>query len=136
MTYVITSLVVVWVCGLVILAGLLLNDARVIYNNLIPGAQPEVGRPSHSNGLRWWHAIWWLPMGAADIVLLPLILLFHRVFEIDRFSYRFSSIDPVSLNETGLAQLRSAIRRGWFIVVWAAVGFVLIAWGSSYSAAL
>jgi hypothetical protein len=74
-------------------------------------------------------------MAPVDFVLLFAISRIYPVFGIDRFSYRFASIDPAVFNETGLAQLKSAIRHEWITLAWAIIGVVLIVWASSCAAA-
>jgi hypothetical protein len=133
MGYILGSLFFIWVCGLLFLAGLLLNDVRVIYNNLLPGTQPRIGEPWRPRELRWWHAIALLPLSAADIVVVPAMFLIGRAFGHDRISFRIAGVNPALLNETGLAQQKKAIRHEWITVAWAIGGVVLISWTSSWT---
>src|SRR5215472_17368247 len=98
MSYILASLIAMWICGLLFLAGLLLNDARVIYNNLVPGALPRIGEPWRSREPRWWHAIGLLPLSTADIVLVPALFLIGRASGLDRVSCRISGVNPALLN--------------------------------------
>jgi hypothetical protein len=134
MSYVVAGLITVWICGLLLLAGALLNDLRVIYNNLLPGAQSRIGEPWRPRELRWWHAIAFLPLSAADIVVMPAMFLIGRASGLDRVSPLISGVNPALLNEIGVIQRKKAIRHELITVAWAIAGIALISWASSYSA--
>lgn len=126
MTYVATSLIVVWVCGILFFAGQQLNDMRVIYNNFVPGAQAKSAQSSQTGWPR--RVLAFVPFDPPGLLLGLLGLLLDRAFRHERFDgYRAFSIDPELLTETGRAQLRKSIRHGWIMLAWVVGGFVLIA---------
>jgi hypothetical protein len=128
MSYVLAGLITVWICGLLFLAGVLLNDLRMIYNNLFPGAQSRIGEPWRPSEWRWWHAIVFLPLNAADIVMMPAMFLIGRASGLDRVSPLITGVNPALLNDIGVIQWKKAIRHELITVAWAIAGITFIAW--------
>src|SRR5690242_11573117 len=52
MNYVVAGLIVVWFGGMTVIAGLLLNDIRLIYNNIAPGVQSKKHLPLQGTSRR------------------------------------------------------------------------------------
>ena len=102
MTYLAISLVAVWCCGALFLAGRTLNFIRLVYNNLAPGK--TLGYPDY------------------------LRFFFWRF----RFMTDANGIGPEHLTEAGRQYRKKAIRNDWFFLAWALSGFVLLPWASSY----
>jgi hypothetical protein len=98
------SLVVIWSCGLIFLAGRALNFIRLIYNNLAPGKDHWKSRYSNRS------------------ILLSL-----------RYRTDASAIDPESLTEAGRQYRKGAIRNERIMLAWGICGIMLFAWASSRS---
>ena len=125
MTYVFVSLIVAWICGLLFLAGLCMNDLRLVLNNLLPGA---AGSPPPRNGLLD-HVAGIAPVVISHpaVFLAALLLQIARLTRLDRLnSTIFSSINPAELNEAGRGYLEAAIKHERMLFVWGGGGVVLL----------
>lgn len=125
MTLALTILAAIWGCGLLLIAGLYLNDLRVVLNNVAPGAQMSTlpARP------RWMHqtaAI--VSLGSFETLLLTAIsLTIGRVLKLDSAaSVRISQCDPACLTDAGRLHLASAARHERFALAWVVAGIASI----------
>ena len=106
MTYLATSLSVVWLAGLLFLIGRTLNFIQLVYNNFAPGKK------------RWEDRTF-----------------FRFYFLSFRFLTDTSAIDPASLTEVGRQYRNRAIRNDWILRAWAIGGFIpvwALVWAFSY----
>lgn len=72
MTLVLAILAAIWVCSLLLIAGLYLNDLRVVLNSVAPGAQMSMlpARP------RWMHGTTAIvSLASLEILLLTVVSL-------------------------------------------------------------
>lgn len=125
MTYVFAGLIVAWICGLLFLAGLCMNDFRLILNNLVPGAAgnppPRIGLLDHVVGIA--PVVIYHPA----VFLAALLLQIARLTRLDRLkSTIFASINPAELNEAGRSYLESAIKHERMLIVWIGGGVFLV----------
>lgn len=131
MTYLAISLVVAWICGLIVLTLQSLNDIRLILNNLIPNARPTADQPSQAQLMR--EAATSLPFGAQGLALGISTLLIGRLFNLDHWKgFRITKIDPALVNETGLVYLKRAIYRERIFSIWIIAGLIIVGWTSYY----
>lgn len=127
MTFVLPSLILIWICGLLFLAGLLLNDVRLLYNNIIPGAARTSNPPLRDR--RFGRAVGWFPPTPEWISLGIASVLIGHIFKIDRAGGSpLTGIDPAALNETGRLHLKKTMRHEWITLAWMVVGLALITW--------
>lgn len=132
MTFALIGLIVVWLCGLLFLAGQHLNDIRLVLNNIAPEAR-SADRPSQPRLLR--AAVTTLPftLSFQDLVAAAAMLLIGRSFGLDRSNaYRITSIDPALLTEAGRVHLKRTIRQERILIGWMLGGFILLACASTY----
>lgn len=125
MTYVFASLIVAWLCVLLFLAGLCMNDMRLVLNNLAPGATgsqpPPAGMLDKVVGI----APFAIPHPA--VFLAALLLQIAHLTRLDRLkSTLFSSINPAELNEAGRSYLKAGIKHERMLIVWVVGGFILL----------
>lgn len=125
MTLVLTILAAIWVCGLLLIAGLYLNDLRVVLNSVAPGAQMSMlpARP------RWMHettAI--VSLASLEILLLTVVsLTIGRVLKMGHAaSIRISQCDPACLTDTGRLHLANAARHERLALAWSIAGIASI----------
>jgi hypothetical protein len=135
MTLALVGIIVTWVCALLFLAGQHLNDIRLVFNNIAPGAQAadqpsqRLSFPAAMAALPFTFSFW-------DLILTPAMLLLGRHLGLDRSNaYRISGLDPARLTETGRVHLKRTIRRERILMGWMLGGFILIVWTSTYSLA-
>ena len=126
MSFVIASLIAIWICGVLFLAGLLLNDIRLIYNNIVPGEVPTNGPPSRAATSVAWLSFLptpeWIGWGIGWALMT-------RIFRIEpRSGDPLAGIDPTILNDAGRTYLAKTIRHNWIALAWVIAGFVLVAW--------
>jgi len=132
MTFALVGIIVVWLCGLLFLAGQHLNDIRLVLNNIAPGAQ-AADHPPQRLSFPAAIAAWPLTFSFWDLILTPATLLIGRSVGLDRSNaYRITGIDPELLTETGRVHLKRTIRRERILIGWMLGGFVLIVWASTY----
>jgi hypothetical protein len=125
MTFV-ASLIAIWIFGVLFLAGLLLNDIRLLHNNITPGEVPRNGPPSRAATSAAWLL---LPPVPEWIGLGVVWALMARIFRIEpRSSDPLSGIDPGTLNDASRAYRARTIRHEWIMVVWVVAGFAIVAW--------
>ncbi|MBR0856758.1 hypothetical protein [Bradyrhizobium liaoningense] len=132
MTLALTILAAIWVCGLLLIAGLYLNDLRVVFNSVAPGAQISMlpARP------RWMHetpAI--VSLASFELLLLTVVsLTIGRVLKLDRAaSVRISQCDPACLTDAGRLHLANAARHERFALAWSIAGIASIIMICSFS---
>jgi hypothetical protein len=126
MTYVVAGLIVIWFCGLLFLAGQFLNDLRLIYNNIAPGAQSISESPSDP--------LWKRILMGSLAFLLDFAALSYFWGLLNHFDRVTSSwiADPARLTETGLFHLKKATRHMQIAFAWVPAGVLLIIWASFY----
>ncbi len=125
MTYVFASLIVVWICGLLFLAGLCMNDLRLVLNNLVPGA---TGSPPPRTGVLD-HVVGIAPFAIPHpgVFLAALLLQIAHLTRLDRVrSTLFSNINPSELNEAGRSYFEAGIKHERMFMVWIVAGFILL----------
>jgi hypothetical protein len=130
MTYLLAGIIVVWLCGLLFLAGQHLNDIRLVLNNLAPDAQPSKRRPPPPQRLLYATAST-LPFVPSflGLAFLAAILLLGRFFKFDQAqAYSLAHFDPALLNETGRNHLKRVSRHQLIMLAWAIAGLILIVW--------
>jgi hypothetical protein len=117
----------IWISGALFLAGLLLNDIRLIYNNIVPGEVLKNGPPSRAAT----SAVWlFLPPIPESIGLGLVWTAIVRIFGIQPHSGNpIAGIDPTILNDAGRTHRERAIRHQWIMIVWTAAGLALMALG-------
>ncbi len=124
MTYLAIGVVVVWLGGLLFLAGVHLNDLRLLHNNFAPGKRPTGDSlqlpPAHI-------AVAALLSPLLDLVLSTAWLLSSRSTGRDRFRGH-SGVDRSQLTEAGRAYLEIAIRHERIFFAWMIGGVVPIIW--------
>lgn len=135
MNYVVAGLIVVWFGGMTVIAGLLLNDIRLIYNNIAPGAQSKKDPPLQDSSLR--RVADALFFGADMLIFWPVLTVMAMInrsgTDFDRFSGTWiTRIDPALLTDTGLVHLKKAKRHEWIALAWMVAGTVVIVWASTY----
>ena len=131
MTFALVGLIVIWICGLLFLAGQHLNNIRLVLNSIAPEAR-SADQPSQFRLLR--AAVTTLPftLSAQDLVAATSMLLIGRSFGLDRSNaYRITSIDPAVLTVAGRVHLKRTIRQEGFLIGWMLVGFVLLVLAST-----
>lgn len=123
---------VIWISGLLFIAGLYLNDVRVVLNNVAPGAElsmlPERSTWAHKAAaiasVSWWEAL----------LLAAVSLTLGRLLEGGRQgSFLISRCDPACLNEAGRLHLARAARHEQLALVWAMLGFASLVLVASLS---
>lgn len=126
MTYFAMSLVVVWLTGLLLIAGLYLNDIRLVLNNV------AAGKPAGASPLQPPRAIFTAPIFFVPLVGLVADILYMAWLLLGRSSRMSGGLiggtDPNSLNETGRIHLRRTIRHEWMMLGWIVGGFILMLW--------
>jgi hypothetical protein len=124
MTPLLTGLVVVWLCGLLFLAGQYLNDIRIVFNNLNPeGARSQPSKP------RWLvTAATSVPTSFLDATFIAATLLICHFFKLERpKTPSFYNMDPALVNEAGQAYLKKAVRHELTLLAWMIGGIAIIA---------
>ena len=124
MAYLLAVLVLVWVCGVLFVAGRYLNDLRLVLNNVIPGAQFSV-LPQRPNWLRDAAGIVSVPT-LEGLVLAGAALTIGRVFKLDSLECRISRCDPACLTEAGRLHLDRAARHERFAFAWMVGGVAVV----------
>lgn len=125
MTVPLTILAAIWVCGLLFIAGLYLNDLRAVLNSVAPGAQMSMlpARPG------WMHETAAIVSLASfeTLILAAISLTIGRVLKLDRpASVRISQCDPACLTDAGRRHLANAARHERFALAWAVAGIASI----------
>lgn len=126
MTYLGTSLVVVWLGVLLLIAGLYLNDIRLVLNNAAPGKRAgATSLPPRRSAYA--AAISFVPLvGMVTDILYMAWLLLGRSSRMS--SGLIGGTDPNSLSETGRVYLQRTIRHEWIMLGWIIGGFILMLW--------
>lgn len=130
MTYFVTVLVLIWICGLLLVAGRYLNDLRVVLNNVVPGEEVTM-LPRRPNWLR--DAAGVAPLASlTDLIFAGLALTVGRVLRLERWdSAHLSNCDPACLTEAGQVHLKRVAGHERFALGWMIGGLALLAlWGS------
>ena len=132
MTYLISSLVVVWLCGLLFIAGQYLNNVRLVLNNILPDARSAEPQPSQPHWSRE-TAVTALDAVFVGPVLGLGILLARYFFSLGRFEgCRITNIDPARLTVLGRAHLERAIRHERIMFAWIGAGCIILVWAAFY----
>lgn len=128
MTYLVAVLVLIWVCGLLLVAGRYLNDMRVVFNNVVPGAQVTL-LPLRPNWVRDAAGL----VSLADLIFAGLALTVGRLLKLDRWdSASLSRCDPTCLTEAGQLHLKRVAGHERFALGWMAGGLLLLALWSTW----
>jgi len=125
MTYLAIGLVVVWLGGLLFLAGVHLNDLRLLHNNFAPGKRPT-GDSLQLPPAQIAVAALLSPL--LDLVLSTAWLLSGRSTGRDRFRGHLAGVDRSQLTDAGRAYLDKAVRHERIFFAYIIGGFVPIAW--------
>jgi hypothetical protein len=129
MNYIVVGAIVVWFGGMFFLVGLILNDIRLIYNNIDPAAQSAGPAPVRDRWLgRVLDAV---PFDGQGLGFAAFMLVINRFIDLDRFGdTRITKVDPALLTEAGAVHLRKARRHEWIALVWMITGVILMVWAS------
>lgn len=132
MTLALTILAAIWVCGLLFIAGLYLNDLRVVLNSVAPGAQMSA-LPARPGWVQETAGI--VSLASFETLLLTAVsLTIGRVLKLDHAaSVRISQCDPACLTDTGRVHLANAARHERFALAWAIAGIASIILICSFS---
>lgn len=132
MMYLVSSLVVIWLCGLLFFAGQYLNNVRLVLNTIILDARSAEPQPSQPHWPRE-TAVTALDAVFIGPVLALGILLARYFFSLDRFEGgRITKIDPARLTVLGRAHLERAIRHERIMFGWIGAGCVILVWAAFY----
>lgn len=121
MIFLVALFAVIWALGLLFVAGLHLNDIRVVLNNVAPGAELSMlpGRPTWAHKAAAIASIAWLEA----LVLAAVSLTIGRMFRLEhQASFLISRCDPACLTEAGRLHLANAARHENFALAWVIVG--------------
>lgn len=128
MTYPAIGLIAVWIGGLLLLAGLYMNDIRLVLNNVTPGKR-VIGESLRPRPAYMVAAFLLSPL---DLVVATVWLLVGRSSRMNRFKKGpLGAIDPGSLSETGQTHLQRTIRHEWILLAWMVGGFIMLVWWQS-----
>lgn len=111
----------IWILSLLGVAGLYLNDLRIVLNNVAPGARMSI-LPAHPTCVHKAVAIAsvaWLEA----LLIAAASLTIGRLFKLDRHAAMLiSRCDPSCLTEAGRLHLANAAQHERFALAWAMVG--------------
>ncbi|WP_027566648.1 hypothetical protein [Bradyrhizobium sp. URHA0013] len=125
MSFPVALFAVIWVLGLLLIAGLYLNDLRVVLNNVTPGAQMSMlpAHPTWVNKTAAIVSVAWLEA----LLVAAASLTIGRLFKLDRpASVLISRCDPSCLTEAGRLHLANAARHERFALAWVIAGIASI----------
>jgi hypothetical protein len=124
MTYLAIGVVVAWLGGLLFLAGLYLNDIRLVLNSYAPGKGPTGDSlqlpPAYAVA-----AAFFVP-NVVDLLVAAALLLSGRS-ALNRLGH-FAKFDRSQLTEAGRAYLDKAVRHERIFFAFIVGGVVPIAW--------
>lgn len=123
MTYLAIGVIVVWVGGLLFLAGLYLNDMRLVLNSYAPGEGPTEDSlqlpPAYAVV-----AAFFVP-SIVDLLVATALLLSGRSAR-HRLGH-FAKFDRSQLTEAGRAHLQKAVRHEQVFFAWIIGGVLPVA---------
>lgn len=125
MTLALIILAAIWVCGLLFVAALYLNDLRLVLNSVAPGAQMSM-LPARPHWMNETTAI--VSLASLEALLLTVVsLTIGRVLKLDHAaSVRISQCDPACLTDAGRLHLANAARHERFALAWSIAGIASI----------
>lgn len=125
MTFLAIGIIAVWLVGLLCIAGLYLNDIRLVLNNHV--LEKRASTDCRQSPPPYLAAASLVVPSILDLMLAAVLFLLSR--RSPRFDERIAGkIDPASLNETGRAHLQRTIRHEWAMLAWIVGGFIVMVW--------